>query len=470
MFLQLNVMKFCSILSAIVNLVVLNFSAFSQVNSEFPFEMRKLSDRTIVFNETLTNTNITAVLSNKGIIVIDTYRSFSYMDQLRELIEKEFKRSDFFCIINTHGHWDHTSGNQVFNNCLIVGHENCVDGMHQYMNFLPAIIAQGKEEIAGMKKRLENIAPDSNDAENLITEINLWNKIYENYEKGFVFTPPNMTFNDCLNINLDDINLKLTYFGSAHSAHDILIHIPEEKILIVGDVFYHKKFLTYFHIEEKIDVPRWIRTLSEALNNNNVEQIVPGHGPLLTRAEMSIWYDYIVELWEGISKIQTKNIGFEDVKKQFALKNKFSYLEKLGFNEAELEIHHQIIMQAFWRQFRESSTGVIEKVLRKSGIKAAEIKFQEMRNSPNNNYSFFEPEYQKLGYLFLYEKKVDEAVFIFECSVNIFPESAAAFENLAEAYMTKGDKENAIKYYKKAVELNPNNANAKARIAELEKR
>jgi tetratricopeptide (TPR) repeat protein len=42
-----------------------------------------------------------------------------------------------------------------------------------------------------------------------------------------------------------------------------------------------------------------------------------------------------------------------------------------------------------------------------------------------------------------------------------YPKSANAFDSLGEAYATKGDKENAIKNFKKSLSLNPP-ANVKA--------
>jgi hypothetical protein len=72
------------------------------------------------------------------------------------------------------------------------------------------------------------------------------------------------------------------------------------------------------------------------------------------------------------------------------------------------------------------------------------------------------------GYRLLDRKKVKEAIKIFEMNVELFPESFNVYDSLAEAYMTDNNKELAIKYYKKSLELNPENENAKKFLKELE--
>lgn len=72
------------------------------------------------------------------------------------------------------------------------------------------------------------------------------------------------------------------------------------------------------------------------------------------------------------------------------------------------------------------------------------------------------------GYRLLGSKKVKEAIKIFEMNVELFPESFNVYDSLAEAYMTDNNKELAIKYYKKSLELNPENENAKKFLKELE--
>lgn len=76
-----------------------------------------------------------------------------------------------------------------------------------------------------------------------------------------------------------------------------------------------------------------------------------------------------------------------------------------------------------------------------------------------------------LGYRMLYRKKdVKKAIAIFEYNISSFPRSANAYDSLGEAYTIKGGKAQAIKYYKKSLQLDPNNQNATRRIRELKEK
>jgi glyoxylase-like metal-dependent hydrolase (beta-lactamase superfamily II) len=181
-----------------------------------------------------------------------------------------------------------------------------------------------------------------------------WKTVYDDYKKGFVFTPPNVTFNDRLTVDLDGLTLKLVYFGEAHTNHDIIIHVPEEGLLAMGDLLYHKRWLPHFAIGEVLDVPRWTKILNALLDNDNhIEYVIPGHGDIMTRKELTLWRDYIVELWEAMTAANEEGLGFEVVKERCSLKSSFGYLRRLGLDPAELEEQHELLVQAFWRQFQE---------------------------------------------------------------------------------------------------------------------
>lgn len=86
-------------------------------------------------------------------------------------------------------------------------------------------------------------------------------------------------------------------------------------------------------------------------------------------------------------------------------------------------------------------------------------KRQEKINEANMN---------TIGYQLVSAKKLDDALAVFEQNTTDYPASFNTWDSLAEAYMDKGNKELAIKYYKKSLELNPNNTNAITQLKKLE--
>jgi len=74
----------------------------------------------------------------------------------------------------------------------------------------------------------------------------------------------------------------------------------------------------------------------------------------------------------------------------------------------------------------------------------------------------------KIGYTFLQDKQIDNALIVFQENVKLFPNDYNSWDSLGEAYFVIKDKENALKSYKKALELDSGSESAKAMIHKLE--
>jgi CubicO group peptidase (beta-lactamase class C family) len=71
------------------------------------------------------------------------------------------------------------------------------------------------------------------------------------------------------------------------------------------------------------------------------------------------------------------------------------------------------------------------------------------------------------GYTLIGTKKLEDAILIFQKNVELHPASWNAYDSLGEAYMKNGDKELAVKNYRKSVELNQSNENGVAALKKL---
>ena len=67
------------------------------------------------------------------------------------------------------------------------------------------------------------------------------------------------------------------------------------------------------------------------------------------------------------------------------------------------------------------------------------------------------------------ESKKSKALSFFILNTENFPNSFNAFDSLGEAYEALGDKEKAIKNYRKSLLLNSNNNHARMKIESLNK-
>ena len=61
-----------------------------------------------------------------------------------------------------------------------------------------------------------------------------------------------------------------------------------------------------------------------------------------------------------------------------------------------------------------------------------------------------------------------EAIDVLKQELEIYPDSSDAYASLGEAYQESGEKQLAVESYKKALEKNPENSEAKEKLAALE--
>lgn len=464
-------MKTYKIISVCLVFLLFAAPAMAQTAEEIPINVQRLSKKVLVLTEDSPMENIiVAIASSKGLVVVDTTGSPLTAAKIREVIKQEFGRDDFAYVINTHHHWDHSWGNQVFSDAVIIGHELCREAMRGAAAIIPLRVSRLGQGLKEMKTRLDGLDPDSNEARELRKRIAFSTRNYKGLSEGFVSTLPALTFSDRLTLDLGDLTLKLIYFGRAHSGNDILIQVPEEGLLLTGDLFLERGWLPLFAGQNELDVPRWIEVLHSVLDGESqVKHVIPGHRDIWNRDKLVMWRDYIVELWEGLVTAEAEGLTLEAAEARFPLDKKFAYLKEMGYSDAELQRFQARNISAFWRQIQESAALVVEQTIAESGIEVAVAKYRKLKSLPSGEYFFDEESFNALGYRLLGQGKVKEAIEIFKLNVEAYPDSWNVYDSLGEAYMNKGDTELAIKNYKKSLELNPKNDNAKEILKRLEK-
>lgn len=78
-----------------------------------------------------------------------------------------------------------------------------------------------------------------------------------------------------------------------------------------------------------------------------------------------------------------------------------------------------------------------------------------------------EPLVNNLGYQYLTQNKLDEAIAVFTWNVRHYPQSWNVYDSLGEAFAKKGDTAAAIENYEKSVAMNPDNTNGKQFLKKL---
>ena len=200
----------------------------------------------------------------------------------KKIIEQEFGDSEFIYLINTHGHYDHTTGNQAFFDVPIIAHDNCKSEIVDFWNDTARVnrsIYEAEERLKNRQSSLELNSDMWKFYESLMQQISSLN---ETLKDNFNVTYPTITFNDRLNLDLGDVTFQLIYFGEAHTTSDIIIYIPEEKTLCIGDLF-GKGGAPDFDVSK--NNKRWFEVMDWAMDQE-IEKIIYGHGLVITKDDI----------------------------------------------------------------------------------------------------------------------------------------------------------------------------------------
>ncbi len=182
------------------------------------------------------------IVTDDGVVVVDTTMIPMFAEDLLAEIKKITDKPVKFAI-NTHWHTDHVGGNQTFaaKGIPIIGHTFT------------------KEKIA--KRRAEQ---DSGKIDESL----------KMFGADFRFTPPDISFEKEKTISLGGRDIILRYLGGGHTAGDIVVYVPDAKVLFSGDLFLKGSGLPDYRDDANIDAH--INALKELLKMD-IDKIVCGH-------------------------------------------------------------------------------------------------------------------------------------------------------------------------------------------------
>ncbi|MCB9296276.1 MAG: tetratricopeptide repeat protein [Lewinellaceae bacterium] len=80
---------------------------------------------------------------------------------------------------------------------------------------------------------------------------------------------------------------------------------------------------------------------------------------------------------------------------------------------------------------------------------------QRMVKDPAYRFFDFEEEFNNAGYQLMNSGQVESALYVFQLNAQLFPDSANAWDSLAEANWKAGNTDKAIELYNKAIEMDP---------------
>jgi glyoxylase-like metal-dependent hydrolase (beta-lactamase superfamily II) len=188
-----------------------------------------------------------------GLLVVDTRSSHREADEVRADL-RALGNLPVRGVVNTHAHYDHTFGNARFGptsdlGAPIYGHRRVPAHLDEFERpMLAEWIAEGREPV------------------------DEWHEV--------VVTPPNVLVGDATTLDLGDRAVDLLHLGRGHTDNDLVVHLADVGIWLVGDLLEESGPPMYGSGSFPLDWPATVGRLRRSLVDGDV--LVPGHGAVFT--------------------------------------------------------------------------------------------------------------------------------------------------------------------------------------------
>ncbi len=126
---------------------------------------------------------------------------------------------------------------------------------------------------------------------------------------GTQLSAPDITFDDRMPLTLGATEFEILNLGPAHSPGDSMVWLPQQKLVITGDMAFHERLLPVF---EDTDTLGWVNTWS-AFESLGADVVIPGHGHATDMATVRRWtYDYLVHMRHAVTQLLDNGGSLQD--------------------------------------------------------------------------------------------------------------------------------------------------------------
>lgn len=227
--------------------------------------------------------NAYGILTSEGWIVVDTLSTpelaKEFISKLKGVSNKPIKY-----VFITHYHLDHYFGASEFKKegAKIIGSKGLED-----------FYTSGKADLY-----LNSIK-------------NSFKGIFENVK----LVKPDIVIKDKRVFTIDGKKYIIENVAPAHTSSDIIIYIPEDKIIFVGDLVVKNRIP--FVGDSGSNSKNWLKVL-EKLKNMDIKVIYNGHNKPLDKSAIDFTYDYIKFLRNEISKMKDEDLSYDEIKEKLS--------------------------------------------------------------------------------------------------------------------------------------------------------
>ncbi len=111
---------------------------------------------------------------------------------------------------------------------------------------------------------------------------------------------PIVTFSADLSLHINGEEIRAIHVPNAHTDGDVLVHFRGSDVLHMGDTFFNGTY-PFIDVSSGGSAEGLVAALDRALAiASDKTRIVPGHGPLATKAELQTWRDMVATVTQRI--------------------------------------------------------------------------------------------------------------------------------------------------------------------------
>ncbi|WP_420558172.1 MBL fold metallo-hydrolase [Roseovarius sp.] len=213
------------------------------------------------------NNNLSFIVTGEGVVVVNGGAAYVLAEALHDEI-KRITDQPVKLVINENGQGHAMLGNAYWaeQGVPILAHVNAAEEFEEYG--------------AQILRRMEEYNRDK--------------------AEGTVLAGPTETFEDEKIIEMGDFRIEVLHLGPAHSPGDISVWLPEQSLVIAGDMAFHERMLPIF---EDTITKDWLETWETAFEPLEATYVIPGHGHPTNMAQVRRYtHDYLVYLREKVGE------------------------------------------------------------------------------------------------------------------------------------------------------------------------
>ena len=211
-----------------------------------------------------------------GKFVVDTFVAPAW-PRLKTALD-DLGNAPVKCVIDTHWHFDHTDNNAPLHaaGATILAHENTKKRMLQPHD-LPVLYRGPNGELAGL-----------------------------HFDPSPVQALPQQTFAAAYKLEANGETLALEHVAPAHTDTDIYVHFEKANVIQMGDLFFNGMY-PYIDPSTGGKITGTIAAADKILSlATNDTKIVPGHGPLGNKADLTKFRNMLVTSRDRVQKLKSE--------------------------------------------------------------------------------------------------------------------------------------------------------------------